>query len=436
MPHLWAPMDPKKHTLSLPLLKHTAQLEELMDCLQEWPEPVVPVQSLSEAPTLPDRYVKPPSQRPSVGDAARSLDVPVVDLAMLPGGGVVEAVSEACRHWGFFQVVNHGVSLELVRRFREAWRGFFHLPMVEKKRYANSPRTYEGYGSRLGIDEGASLDWGDYYFLHFLPCYLKDHDKWPALPPCLRYPKTLASAPSPESILTPAHVCVTREATDEYGVEVRKLCRRVMRALSLGLGLDADRLQRALGGDDEGVCIRVNFYPRCPRPDLALGLSPHSDPGGMTVLLADDHVHGLQIRKDGVWITAHPLPNALIINVGDQIQYVRTRPQVLSNAEYKSVEHRVIVHAKEERLSVAFFYNPRSDIPIGPVPELLAAPDRAALYRPMTFDDYRLFIRRRGPRGKSQVESLEAMAIRGDLTAPRPHRRPAPRHASDPKKER
>ncbi|CAL9773699.1 unnamed protein product [Musa acuminata subsp. burmannicoides] len=353
-----------------------------MDCLQEWPEPIVPVQSLSEAPTLPDRYVKPPSQRPSVGDAARSLDIPVVDLAMLPGGGVVEAVSEACRHWGFFQVVNHGVSLELVRRFREAWRGFFHLPMEEKKRYANSPRTYEGYGSRLGVDEGANLDWGDYYFLHFLPCYLKDHDKWPAVPPCLR------------------------EATDEYGVEVRKLCRRVMRALSLGLGLDADRLQKALGGDDEGVCIRVNFYPRCPRPDLALGLSPHSDPGGMTVLLADDHVHGLQVCKDGVWITVHPLPNAFIINVGDQIQ-------VLSNAEYKSVEHRVIVHAKEERLSVAFFYNPRSDIPIGPVPELLTVTGRAALYRPMTFDDYRLFIRRKGPRGKSQVESLEAMAIPG-----------------------
>ncbi|THU60544.1 hypothetical protein C4D60_Mb07t13900 [Musa balbisiana] len=127
-----------------------------------------------------------------------------------------------------------------------------------------------------------------------------------------------------------------------------------MRALSLGLGLDADRLQKALGGDDEGVCIRVNFYPRCPRPDLALGLSPHSDPGGMTVLLADDHVHGLQVCKDGV-----------------------------------------------------------SDIPIGPVPELLAVTGRSALYRPMTFDDYRLFIRRKGPRGKSQVESLEAMAIPG-----------------------
>lgn len=86
---------------------------------------------------------------------------------------------------------------------------------------------------------------------------------------------------------------------------------------------------------------------------------------------------------------------------------------MLSNAEYKSVEHRAIVHAKEERLSVAFFYNPRSDIPIGPVPELLTVTGRAALYRPMTFDDYRLFIRRKGPRGKSQVESLEAMAIPG-----------------------
>lgn len=110
------------------------------------------------------------------------------------------------------------------------------------------------------------------------------------------------------------------------------LCRRVMRALSLGLGLDADRLQKALGGDDEGVCIRVNFYPRCPRPDLALGLSPHSDPGGMTVLLADDHVHGLQVCKDGVWITVHPLPNAFIINVGDQIQVTSPSSSLLSSS--------------------------------------------------------------------------------------------------------
>lgn len=79
--------------------------------------------------------------------------------------------------------------------------------------------------------------------------------------------------------------------------------------------------------------------------------------------------------------------------------------KVLSNAIYKSVEHRVIVNSSDERVSLAFFYNPKSDMPIGPA-EGLVTPESPALYTPMTFDQYRLFIRVRGPRGKSQVDSL------------------------------
>ncbi|THU68031.1 hypothetical protein C4D60_Mb05t30960 [Musa balbisiana] len=73
-----------------------------------------------------------------------------------------------------------------------------------------------------------------------------------------------------------------------------KLCGTLMKVLSISLGLDVDQLQAAFGGDDVGACLRVNYYPRCPQPELTLGLSPHSDPGGLTVLLADDCVKGLQ----------------------------------------------------------------------------------------------------------------------------------------------
>lgn len=66
--------------------------------------------------------------------------------------------------------------------------------------------------------------------------------------------------------------------------------------------------------------MRVNFYPKCPQPDLTLGLSAHSDPGGMTLLLPDPSVSGLQVRKDDKWITVQPAPDAFIVNLGDQIQ--------------------------------------------------------------------------------------------------------------------
>lgn len=117
-----------------------------------------------------------------------------------------------------------------------------------------------------------------------------------------------------------------REATAEYSREVASLCGRLMAAMSAGLGLGESRLAEAFGGV-AGVCVRVNYYPRCPQPELTLGLSSHSDPGGMTVLLADDRVRGLQVRhrRGGAWVTVDPVPGAFIVNVGDQIQVIKEK---------------------------------------------------------------------------------------------------------------
>lgn len=166
---------------------------QAMNCPQDWPEPIVRVQSLSESGSnvIPDRYIKPAMDRSTkssveISDAANN--IPIIDLQGLYGddcelrNSILRQISEACREWGFFQAVRHGVPPELLDRAREAWRGFFHAPMEIKQAYANSPKTYEGYGSRLGVDKGAILDWSDYYFLHFLPLCLKDFDKWPHHP--------------------------------------------------------------------------------------------------------------------------------------------------------------------------------------------------------------------------------------------------------------
>lgn len=174
-----------------------------------------------------------------------------------------------------------------------------------------------------------------------------------------------------------------------------------MKLLSQNLGLEEDQLLNAFGGEENiGACLRVNFYPKCPQPDLTLGLSEHSDPGGLTLLLPDENVAGLQVRKGQNWVTVKPVPNAFIVNIGDQMQ-------VLSNAIYKSVEHRVIANSVKDRVSLALFYNPKSDLLIQPAKKLVTK-DRPALYAPMTFDQYRLFIRTKGPCGKAQVESLKS----------------------------
>lgn len=167
---------------------------------QDWPEPIVRVQSLSERCTdsIPDRYIKPISDRPSSAVLDDDANIPIIDLAGLCGdpearASTLSQISEACNEWGFFQIVNHGVSPQLMDMARETWRQFFHMPVEVKQQYANSPKTYEGYGSRLGIEKGAILDWSDYYFLHYLPLSLKDCNKWPSQPPSSRYIYTYGS---------------------------------------------------------------------------------------------------------------------------------------------------------------------------------------------------------------------------------------------------
>jgi len=166
--------------------------------LDQWPEPIVRVQSLSESGSsaIPVKYIKPVSERPSLNpDSGTPVHdptvMPVIDLGGLSGStaareATVRAISDACKEWGFFQVVNHGVRLEVMREVVEVWREFFHLPMETKQVYANSPATLEGYGSRLGVQKDAILDWGDYYFFHLLPECIRNKRMWPTLPASLR----------------------------------------------------------------------------------------------------------------------------------------------------------------------------------------------------------------------------------------------------------
>lgn len=124
-----------------------------------------------------------------------------------------------------------------------------------------------------------------------------------------------------------------RELIEEYGQEVKKLCERLVETLSESLGLEPNYLMKALGGENKvGAGLRANFYPKCPQPHLTLGLSSHSDPGGITILLPDEEVAGLQVRRGDRWITVKSIPNAFIVNIGDQIQvlFLITLPHIVS----------------------------------------------------------------------------------------------------------
>lgn len=60
--------------------------------------------------------------------------------------------------------------------------------------------------------------------------------------------------------------------------------------------------------------------------------------------------------------------------------------QIMSNGQYKSIEHRGVVHPEKERLSIAAFHSPNMQAKIGPLPDL--AGKSGAQYKTSTHEDY------------------------------------------------
>ena len=63
--------------------KIDVKIETKKGSMDEWPEPIVRVQSLAESnlSSLPDRYIKPASLRPTTTeDAPTATNIPIIDL--------------------------------------------------------------------------------------------------------------------------------------------------------------------------------------------------------------------------------------------------------------------------------------------------------------------------------------------------------------------
>lgn len=169
-----------------------------------------------------------------------------------------------------------------------------------------------------------------------------------------------------------------------YAKNIGGLMNLLLSLMSQGLGLEPNCLNDKIRGNPT-YRVQANYYPPCPNPELTLGLGVHTDRDALTVILTTPEVQGLQVLKDEKWIAVDPVPGALIVNLGDQLQ-------VLSNGKYKSVLHRAITNNTQNRVSLAMFYGPGKDTVIGPIEHLVSEkhPPRYRSYRFSEFlDEFR-----------------------------------------------
>ena len=168
------------------------------------------------------------------------------------------------------------------------------------------------------------------------------------------------------------------EVTSEYAKELRVLASKIMEVLSLELGLEGGRLEKEAGGMEELLLqMKINYYPICPQPELALGVEAHTDVSSLTFLL-HNMVPGLQLFYEGKWVTAKCVPDSILMHIGDTIE-------ILSNGKYKSILHRGLVNKEKVRISWAVFCEPpKEKIILKPLPELVTEKEPAR-FPPRTF---------------------------------------------------
>ncbi|KAK7308572.1 hypothetical protein VNO77_42191 [Canavalia gladiata] len=335
-------------------------------------------------------FIQTPEHRPKLS-IIEDEGIPVIDLSPLfdtsnkePFENLVKQIGNACKEWGFFQVTNHGHPIEIRQKLEAAARKFFAQSKEEKDKVRRDAVKVMGY---YDSEHTKNIkDWKEVFDYTveeptIMPASIDPHDKelihwynqWPEYPPEFR------------------------EAFQDYSQHMENLALKLMELIALSLGLSPKRFHGFF--KDQTSWIRLNYYPPCPSPDLVLGCGRHKDTGALTVL-AQDNVSGLEVRRksDAEWIRVKPTPDAYIINVGDIIQ-------VWSNDAYESVEHRVILHPNQERLSYPYFLKPAHYTNVQPLEELINE-QNPPKYKPYNWGKFHI-TRKRSNFMKLDVENIQ-----------------------------
>jgi isopenicillin N synthase-like dioxygenase len=283
----------------------------------------------------------------------------VIDVGALvadrPGKwAVARQIDAACRHSGFFYVVNHGVDVGLQDRLHALSREFFALPVEEKQRIAMSGggRAWRGY-FRVGDELTAGKpDWKEgLYFGEELPA---DH------------PLVAGGTPLHGPNLFPGRPAGLRAAVLEYMAALTALGHRLMAGVALGLGLDEGHFTDR-GTREPLTLFRIFNYP--PAVPGTWGVGEHTDYGLLTILKQDD-AGGLEVKTDAGWVAAPPVDGSFVCNIGDMLDR-------MTRGVYRSTPHRARNLAPRDRLSFPFFFDPNFFAAVWPIdlPSGERAPD-------------------------------------------------------------
>ncbi|CAA0832324.1 Gibberellin 2-beta-dioxygenase 2 [Striga hermonthica] len=274
--------------------------------------------------------------------------IPVVDLSNPDAKSKVVA---ACREFGFFKIVSHGVAADFLSVLESKAVDFFNLPQELKEKWA--PPGPLGYGCK-NIGPNGDVGWIEYLLFHT---------------------NTGGLGSSDSSGFTGAQLTL-RDFLNEYVAVVRSMTCTILEMVAEELGMETrDTLSRMVRNEDSDSCFRVNHYPSCPDHFQGLiGFGEHTDPHIMSVLRSND-TSGFQILlNDGSWVDVPPDPTTFFFIV-------------MTNGRLKSVKHRVVAAGLGSRLSMIFFGGPPESEKIAPLRSVMEDGEES-LYKEFTWAEY------------------------------------------------
>lgn len=261
---------------------------------------------------------------------------PVIDVKNVHDPALKETVLQALQQWGFFQVINHNITDELIDRLRTEMLWFFSQPLEAKLKVKRNATNARGFAH----DELTKQlpDYKEIFDYGFGAGEVDGVNLWPEA-------GNRASS--------------FHDTLKEYFDESTKLSQSLMDLVAQSLEVDSDIFRNAFR--KHSSFARLNYYPTwngSEEDQIPMGISRHTDAGGLTILWQDSP--GLQVysgtkqdNADGEWVDMRVVPGALIVNIGDMLE-------VWCGGQCRAAEHRVVIKPgkRTHRLSVPFFYNP------------------------------------------------------------------------------
>lgn len=286
--------------------------------------------------------------------------LPVLDLRRLRAGGdekqaFLTELAEAARTVGFFYVTGH----ELCRLQQDVLglaRQFFDLPLADKQsvEMTNSPH-FRGYTRLQGELTQGKPDLREQFDImreEGIAEVSANEPQWWQLIGPNQWPQALPQL---------------RSTLLSYQDALSEVSTTLLRAFAEILQQPADIFDQTI--EPPYTHMKLIRYPGSTDDSQRQGVGAHKDPGYLTIVTQDDQ-SGLEVLMDDKgWVSAPPLPGAVVINIGELLE-------LASDGYLRATYHRVqSPPADQERYSCAFFMAAQldSEVPLLNLPPELKA---------------------------------------------------------------